>query len=43
MGIRDIGGVPRIGITKALTVFKSTGYQIKSKRNRYDCVEIDEF
>ncbi|MDR2793824.1 MAG: hypothetical protein LBB61_09205 [Treponema sp.] len=43
IGIRDIGTVLKISITKVLKVLKSTKYQIKPKQTHYDCLEIDEF
>jgi hypothetical protein len=43
IGIRDIGAVLRISITKVLKVLKSTKYQIKPKQTCYDCLEADEF
>jgi hypothetical protein len=43
IGIRDIGAVLQISITKVLKILKSTKYQIKPKQTRYDCLETDEF
>jgi IS1 family transposase len=43
IGIRDIGAVLQISITKVLKVLKSTEYQIKPKQTHYDRLEIDEF
>jgi transposase-like protein len=43
IGIRDIGAVLQISITKVLKVLKSTKYQIKPKQTCYDCLETDEF
>jgi hypothetical protein len=42
IGIRDIGAVPQISITKVLKVLKSTD-RIKPKQSHYDCLETDEF
>jgi transposase-like protein len=42
IGIRDIGAVLKISITKVLKVLKSTKYQIKPKQSHYDCLETDE-
>jgi hypothetical protein len=43
IGIRDIGIVLQISITKVLKILKTTEYRIKPKQSRYDCLEIDEF
>jgi serine kinase of HPr protein (carbohydrate metabolism regulator) len=43
IGIRDIGAVLQISITKVLKVLKSTEYRIKPKQTHYDRLEIDEF
>jgi hypothetical protein len=43
IGIRDIGAVPKIGITNVLNGIKSTKYRITPKRKHYDRLEIDEF
>jgi hypothetical protein len=43
IGIRDIGAVLQISITKVLKVLKSTKYQINPKQTCYDCLETDEF
>jgi hypothetical protein len=43
IGIRDIGTVLQISITKVLKVLKSTEYRIKPKQTHYDRLEIDEF
>jgi hypothetical protein len=43
IGIRDISIVLKISITKVLKVLKSTKYQIKPKKDHYDCLETDEF
>jgi hypothetical protein len=43
VGIRDIGAVLQISITKVLKVLKTTEYRIKPKQSRYDRLEIDEF
>jgi hypothetical protein len=42
-GIRDIGAVPGIRITRVLKALKSTKYDIKPKKVHYDCLEINEF
>jgi hypothetical protein len=43
IGIRDIGAVLQISITKVLKVLKSTEYRIKPKQTHYDRLETDEF
>jgi serine kinase of HPr protein (carbohydrate metabolism regulator) len=43
IGIRDISTVLKVSVTKVLKVLKSGTYVINPKKNRYDCLEIDEF
>ncbi|MDR0707859.1 MAG: hypothetical protein LBF60_08305 [Treponema sp.] len=43
VGIRDIGITLRISMSAVLKALKSTKYQIKLKRTRYDRLEADEF
>jgi hypothetical protein len=43
IGIRDIGAVLQVSITKVLKILKITEYLIKPKQSHYDRLEIDEF
>jgi transposase-like protein len=43
VGIRDMGIILEISITRVLKVLKSAGYKIKPKQTHYDCLETDEF
>ena len=41
--VRDIAAILNISLRKVLQVLISACYQIKPKKNQYDCLEIDEF
>ena len=43
IGVRDICAVLQISIKKVLKVLSCSNYEIKPRKPRYDCLEVDEF